>query len=88
VRCWGEKDLFLLSPPRVVCRAASGKQHTVFFSRMLRIMLSVKGSSLQAVSNPFLISFLTVREMVCKEGTDVSSLLSILSDFFFRKFFC
>lgn len=80
-------DLFPLSPPHVICHAESGKQHSAFFSKMLRIVLSVKGSLLQAVSNPFLISFLTVREMVCKEGTDVNSLLSILSNFF-RKFSC
>lgn len=86
-RCWGEMDLFLLSPPHVICHAESGKQHSAFFSKMLRIVLSVKGSLLQAVSNPFLISFLTVKEMVCKEGTDVNSLLSILSNFF-RKFSC
>lgn len=57
-------------------------QNAAFFSKMLWIVLSAKGSLLQTVSNPYLISSLAVKEIVCKEGTGVNSLLLILSNFF------
>lgn len=75
---------FSLFSPHVICRAASGKQRGAFFSKMLCTVWSARDSLHQAASNPFLISSLTVREMVCKEDTDVNS-LSIFISFLLRK---
>lgn len=70
---------FSLFSPRVICCAASGKQRGAFFSKMLCTIWYARGSLRRAASNPFLISSLTVREMVCKEDADVSSLSIFIS---------
>jgi len=69
-KCWDEMVLSLFSPCRVICHAAR-TERCILQQNALGCFVCQR----LFASNPYLISLLTVKEIVCKEGTGVNSLL-------------